>query len=67
MTTIVIKPSSAEETKLLTDLLKKMNVEADIYDMPNPNNETTNAIKDVENRKGKKVENSQELYDDLGI
>jgi antitoxin component of RelBE/YafQ-DinJ toxin-antitoxin module len=67
MTTIIIKPSSVEEAKLLTTLLNKMNVEAEVYDDVKPNDETIKAMEDVENKKGKRVKNSEELFNDLGI
>lgn len=67
MTTIIIKPSSVEETKLLTTLLKKMNVETEVYHDNKPNDETLKAMADVENKKGKKVKDSNELFNDLGV
>jgi hypothetical protein len=67
MTTIIIKPSSVEETELLTTLLNKMNVEAEVYNDNAPNHETLKAMADVEKRKGKKVKDSNELFNELGI
>ena len=67
MTTIIIRPKSKEEKNLLTKLLKKMNIEASIIEEPSPNYETQKAISDVENKKGTRVKNSDELFNKLGI
>jgi len=72
MTTIIIKPKSKAEKNLLTRLLKKMNIEAQVVEepMPNypmPNYETRKAMQDVENKKGTRLKDSQELFNKLGI
>ena len=67
MTTIIIKPKTEEEQKLLTQLLKKMNIETKIVEEPLPNYETQKAMKDVEMKKGTKVKDSKELFNKLGI
>ena len=67
MTTIIIKPKSKEEEDLLTLMLKKMNIEISLVDEPNPNYKTTEAIKEVEQKKGFRVRNSQEFFTELGI
>jgi len=67
MTTIIIHPKSKEEKNLLTKMLKKMNIEARIVEDTLPNYETQKAISDVENKKGVRAENSDELFNQLGI
>ena len=67
MTTIVIKPKNKAEKIFLTRLLKKMNIETQFIEEPIPNYETRQAIKDVEQQKGIKVKDSQELFSKLGI
>jgi transcriptional antiterminator len=67
MTTIVIKPKSKAEIEFLTRLLKKMNVNAQLVEEDVPNYRTLKAIEDVEKRKGKKVKNADELFNELGI
>jgi len=67
MPTIIIKPKTPEETKLLTSLLKKMNIEAELFEEPVPNYETRKAIKDVEDKKGSKASNSKDLFNKLDI
>jgi hypothetical protein len=67
MTTIIIRPKSSDEKNLITKMLKKMNIEASIVEEPFPNYETQKAISDVENRKGTRVKNSDELFNLLGI
>ena len=67
MTTIVIKPKSKAEKNLLTRLLKKMNIEAQVVEEPMPNYETRKAMEDVENKKGTRLKDSQELFNTLGI
>ena len=67
VSTIVIKPKSKEEQDFLTSLLKKMNIEANVVEEPMPNYETKKAMEDVQQKKGKKVKNAQELFTKLGI
>ena len=67
MTTIVIKPKSKAEKNLLTRLLKKMNIEVQVVEEPMPNYETLKAMEDVENKKGTRLKDSQELFNTLGI
>lgn len=67
MTTIIIRPKSSDEKNLITEMLKKMNIEASIVEEPFPNYETQKAISDVENKKGTRVKNSDELFNLLGI
>lgn len=67
MPTIIIKPRTTEETKLLTSLLKKMNIEAELFEEPVPNYETRKAMKDVEERKGSKANSSNDLFNNLDI
>jgi len=67
MTTIIIRPKSSDEKNLITKMLKKMNIEASIVEEPFPNYETQKAISDVENKKGTRVKNSDELFNLLGI
>ena len=65
--TIVIIPKSKAEKNLLTRLLKKMNIEAQVVEEPMPNYETRKAMEDVENKKGTRLKDSQELFNTLGI
>ena len=67
MTTIIIKPKTKEEEKLLAQLLKKMNIEASFVEAATPNLNTIKAMEDVENRIGTWVKNSEELFQELGI
>jgi len=67
MTTIVIKPKSKEEQDLLTVLLKKMNIEAEIVEESVSAYETRKAMDDVRNKKGVKAKNADELFNRLGI
>jgi hypothetical protein len=67
MTTIVIIPKTKEERVFLTRLLKKMNVDSRVIEEPSPNWETLKAMEDVKQRKGKKVKDSDELFNQLGI
>lgn len=67
METIIIKPKNKKERDLLTSLLKKMNIEAHVLNEPFPNYETLHAIKDVESKKGNHVEDSNELFSQLGM
>lgn len=67
MTTIVIKPKSKAEKNLLTRLLKKMNIEAQVVEEPLPNYETLKAMEDVEKRKGIRTKDTQELFNMLDI
>jgi len=67
MTTIVIRPKNKEKENFLSQLLKKMNIETQFVEEPSPNFETRKAIKDVEDQKGTKVKDSQELFSKLGI
>lgn len=62
MSTIVIKPKSKEEEDLLTRLLKKMNIEVQLVEEPLPDYETRKAMKDVNNRKGTKLTNLDQLF-----
>ena len=67
MTTIIIRPKNKAEKEFLSRLLKKMNIETQFIEEAVPNIETRKAIEDVEQRKGTKVKNSQELFSKLGI
>lgn len=67
MTTIVIKPKTKEEQDLITVLLKKMNIEAEVVEESASAYETRKAMDDVRNKKGTKVKNSDELFNKLGI
>ena len=67
MAKIIVKPKNKEEQNFLTRLLKKMDVKAEVVDESLPNEETQKAIKDVENKKGTKVKNSQDLFNKLGM
>ena len=67
MTTIVIKPKSKADIKLLSRMLKKMNIEAHIVEEYVPNYETRKAMEDVEKRKGARAKDAQELFNMLDI
>jgi len=67
MTSIVIKPKSKAERDFLTRLLKKLNIESQLVEDPMPNYETRKAIEDVDNKKGNKVKDANELFSKLGI
>lgn len=67
MTTIVIRPKNKAEKELLSRLFKKMNIETEFVEELVPNVKTKKAMKDVEQRKGTKVKDSQELFSNLGI
>lgn len=67
MTTIIIKPKTEAEYNLLTQLLKRMNIDIQLVDEPEPNYETRKAMENVENKKGIRVKDSEELFDTLGI
>ena len=67
MTTIVIRPKNKAEENFLSRLFKKMNIETQFVEEPLPNFETRKAIKDVEDLKGTKVNDSQEFFSKLGI
>ena len=67
MTTIVVKPRTKREQLFLTRLFKKMNVEAYVVHEPVPNFETRKAMEDVEMKKGERAENSEDLFNKLGI
>jgi hypothetical protein len=67
MTTIVIKPKSKEEQDLITVLLKKMNIEAEVVEESASAHETRKAMDDLRNKKGTKVKNADELFNKLGI
>ena len=67
MTTIVIRPKNKAEKEFLSRLLKKLNIETQFVEEPVPNFETRKAMEDVENKKGTKVKDSQELFSKLGI
>ena len=67
MTTIIIKPKTEAEYNLLTQLLKRMNIDIQLVDEPEPNYETRKAMEDVENKKGVRMKDSEELFDTLGI
>jgi|APHig6443717817_1056837.scaffolds.fasta_scaffold33823_2 hypothetical protein len=67
MTTLVIKPKTRDERVFLTKMLKKMNIEVDIVEEPTPNYETQKAISDVENKKGTRAKNADELFKELGL
>ena len=67
MAKIIVKPKNKEEESFLTCLLKKMHVKVEIIEESSPNEETQKAIEDVENKKGTKVKDSQDLFNKLGI
>ena len=67
MTTILVKPRTKREQLFLTRLFKKMNVEAHIVHESVPNFETRKAMEDVEMKKGERAENSEDLFNKLGI
>lgn len=66
MTLIVIKPKSKSEKNLLTRMLKKMNIDVQVVEEPVPNYETQEAMEDVENKIGTRVNDSKELFDLIG-
>jgi translation elongation factor EF-G len=63
MTTILIKPKSKAEENLLTRLFRKMNIEVQLLEEPMPYYETSKAMEDVQNRKGTKLNNPDQLFD----
>ncbi|MDO9257665.1 MAG: hypothetical protein Q7U54_19265 [Bacteroidales bacterium] len=63
MTTIVIKPKSKEEADLLTRLLKKMNIEVQLFEEPMPDYETRKTKEDVHKLKGTRLNNLDQLFD----
>ncbi len=67
MTLIVIKPKTKSEKNLLTQMLKKMNIDVQVVEEPVPNYETQEAMEDVDNKIGTRVNDSKELFDLLGI
>ncbi|MBC8462616.1 MAG: hypothetical protein H8D67_32015 [Deltaproteobacteria bacterium] len=67
MNTIIIKPKTKEEQDFLTRLLKKMNIDANVVEEPLPNYTTRKAMEDVNDKKGTKVKDAQELFTKLGI
>ncbi len=67
MTTILIKPKTKAEYNLITRLLKRMNIEAEIVEEDKPNYGTLKAIEEVEKRNGIKTKDSKELFDTLGL
>jgi len=62
MSTLIIKPKSKEEEDLLTRLLKKMNIDVQLFEEPMPNYETRKAMDDAHNRKGTRVKNLDQLF-----
>ena len=67
MTLIVIKPKTKSEKNLLTQMLKKMNIDVQLVEEPVPNYETQEAMENVEKKRGTRVQDSKELFDLLGI
>jgi len=67
MSTIIINPKTKEEQKLLTLLLKKMNIDANVVEEPSPNYETQKAMDDVKKKKGTKVKDAKALFAEVGI
>lgn len=67
MTTIVIRPKNKAEKEFLSRLFKKMNIQTEFVEELVSTIETKKAMKDVEQRKGTKVKDSQELFLKLGI
>ncbi len=67
MTTIVIKPKTKTERDFITRLLKKMNIEVDLIEEPEPNYKTRKAMEEVYHKRGTKVKDSKELFKELGI
>lgn len=67
MSTIVITPKNKDEEEFITQLLERMNVEAHLVEESLSNYKTRRAMKDVEEQKGNRVEDSDELFDQLGI
>ena len=62
MTTLVIRPNSKEEEDLLTRLLKKMNIEVQLFEEPLPGYETPGAMEDVYHRKGIRLPGPDQLF-----
>jgi hypothetical protein len=67
MSTIVIKPKNKAEEALLTKMLKKMNIDAQLVHEPFPNYDTLAAIQDVELERGTKVKDAADLFKKLGL
>lgn len=67
MISILIKPKSKSEYDLLTHLFEKMDIEVQLIEESRPNYETRMAMEDVENKKGIRTKDSQELFEALGI
>jgi hypothetical protein len=67
MTTIIITPKTKDDIDLLTLLFKKMKIEAQIFEEPEPNDETLKAINEVNAAKGTRAESSKKLFKQLGI
>ena len=67
MNTIIIKPKTKEEQDFLTQLLKKMNIDANVVKEHSPNYETRKAMEEVHLKKGTKVKDAHELFTKLGI
>ena len=67
MSKIIVKPKDKEEENFLTRLLKKMNIKTEVIEDDSPNEETRKAMEDVENKKGTRVKDSQDLFNKLGI
>ena len=67
MTLIVINPKTKSEKNLLTQMLKKMNIDVQVVEEPVPNYETQKAMENVEKKRGTRVQDSKELFDLLGI
>jgi len=47
-------------------MLKKMNIDVQVVEEPVPNYETQEAMEDVENKIGTRVNDSKELFDLIG-
>ena len=67
MSTIVVKPKNKAEEALLTKMLKKMNVNAQLVHEPFPNYDTITAIQDVESGRGTLAADSKDLFSKIGI
>jgi antitoxin component of RelBE/YafQ-DinJ toxin-antitoxin module len=67
MSTLIIKAKSEEEHKFLKMLLEKMHVEVKEVDESSPNYTTIEAIEDARQKKGTRVNDSSELFNNLGI
>jgi len=67
MSKIIVKPKDKEEENFLARLLKKMNIKTEVIEDDSPNEETRKAMEDVENKKGTRVKDSQDLFNKLGI